>query len=99
MRPGRPAPGQNTSESACRSRGLRPSTSSPGCEPHDQGASNVRNHSEGAGARAVQGRARREPYSDGDAVTVPESIAAHWERSRWIERVTSNPWPKNGAAT
>jgi hypothetical protein len=36
-----------------------------------------------------------EPYSDGDEVTVPESTAAHWERSRWIERVTNNLARKN----
>ncbi len=29
-----------------------------------------------------------EPYSDGAEVTVPESVAAQWERSRWVERVT-----------
>jgi hypothetical protein len=30
-----------------------------------------------------------EPYSDGAKVTVPEDVAAHWERSGWIERVTA----------
>jgi hypothetical protein len=36
-----------------------------------------------------------EPYSDGDEVTVPEAVAAHWERSRSIERLTRNPAPEN----
>ena len=34
-------------------------------------------------------------YSDGDEVTVPESIGAQWERSHWIKRVTSNPARRN----
>lgn len=27
-------------------------------------------------------------FTHGDTLTVPESIGAEWERSRWIERVT-----------
>jgi hypothetical protein len=27
------------------------------------------------------------PYGDGDLVTVPGHVAAHWERSSWVERV------------
>lgn len=29
------------------------------------------------------------PFSNGDELTVSESTAAEWERSRWVERVTS----------
>ncbi|WP_156661044.1 hypothetical protein [Mycobacterium sp. 852002-51163_SCH5372311] len=31
------------------------------------------------------------PYVKGETVTVPESVAAEWERSRWVERVTNSP--------
>jgi hypothetical protein len=27
-------------------------------------------------------------YVKGQTVTVPEAVAAEWERSRWVERVT-----------
>jgi hypothetical protein len=27
-------------------------------------------------------------YTEGDPLTVPEDVAAEWERSRWVERVT-----------
>jgi hypothetical protein len=33
-------------------------------------------------------------YIKGQTVTVPESVAVEWERSRWVERVTSNPREK-----
>jgi hypothetical protein len=26
-------------------------------------------------------------YVEGDELTVPEAVAAEWERSRWVERV------------
>ncbi len=29
------------------------------------------------------------PYVKGDTLTVPENVAQVWERSRWVERVTS----------
>jgi hypothetical protein len=28
-------------------------------------------------------------YHKGDTLTVPENVAQEWERSRWVERVTS----------
>jgi hypothetical protein len=28
------------------------------------------------------------PYVKGDVLTVPESVAQEWERSRWVERAT-----------
>lgn len=31
------------------------------------------------------------PYVKGETVIVPEAIAAEWERSRWVQRVSSNP--------
>jgi len=31
------------------------------------------------------------PYVKGETVTVPESVAAEWERAHWVERVSSNP--------
>jgi hypothetical protein len=30
-----------------------------------------------------------ESYVKGDELTVPESVAQEWERSRWVERVTA----------
>ena len=30
-----------------------------------------------------------EPYSDGDELTVPESVADEWLRSRFVEQVTT----------
>ena len=29
------------------------------------------------------------PYTKGDTLTVPEHLAEEWERSRWVERVTT----------
>jgi hypothetical protein len=29
------------------------------------------------------------PYTKGDELTVPEDVAQEWERSRWVERVTT----------
>ena len=29
-------------------------------------------------------------FTDGDTLTVPENVAQEWERSRWVERVTSS---------
>jgi hypothetical protein len=29
------------------------------------------------------------PYLKGEVVTVPEHVAAEWEQSRWVERVTT----------
>ncbi|OBK12594.1 hypothetical protein A5636_11295 [Mycobacterium asiaticum] len=29
------------------------------------------------------------PYIKGDTLTVPENVAQEWERSGWVERVTS----------
>jgi hypothetical protein len=31
-----------------------------------------------------------EPYTDGAEITVPESTAVEWERSRWVERVSKS---------
>ncbi len=29
------------------------------------------------------------PYVKGDELTVPENVTEEWERSRWVERVSS----------
>lgn len=34
------------------------------------------------------------PYVKGDTLAVPEKVAQEWERSRWAERVSSNPRAK-----
>jgi hypothetical protein len=31
-----------------------------------------------------------ERHVEGDTVVVPESVAVEWERSRWVERVSSS---------